>query len=82
MSLVFLSVALLVTLSPALACAGTIDSCLPAGVKSTDVVGVRVERGKGMTVTVAEKKLLRDVTGADAVIPIHFINLVVPIEQH
>ena len=58
MSLVFLSVALLVTLSPALACAGTIDSCLPAGVKSTDVVGVRVERGKGMTVTVAEK--LRD----------------------
>ncbi len=55
MSFVFLSAALLVMLSPALACAGTIDSCLPAGVHSTDVVGVRVERGKGMTVTVAEK---------------------------
>ncbi len=55
MSLVFLSAALLVMLSPALVCAGTIDSCLPAGVHSTDVVGVRVERGKGMTVTVAEK---------------------------
>jgi len=55
MSFVFLSAALLITLSPALACAGTIDSCLPAGVHATDVVGVRVERGKGMTVTVAEK---------------------------
>lgn len=55
MSFVFLSAVLLVMLSPGLACAGTIDSCLPAGVHATDVVGVRVERGKGMTVTVAEK---------------------------
>ena len=55
MPLVFLNAALLVMLSPVLACAGNIDSCLPAGVKSTDVVGVRVERGKGMTVTVADK---------------------------
>ena len=55
MSLAFLSSALLVMLSPALACAGSIDSCLPAGVHSTDVVSVRVARGKGITVSIADK---------------------------
>ena len=54
-SLFLLSTALLVMLSPSGACAGNTDTCLPAGIQSTDVVAVRVARGKAVTVTVAEK---------------------------
>ena len=55
MWVIFLSAALLVMLSPSGACAANPDTCLPAGIQPTDVVAVRVARGKTVTVTVAEK---------------------------
>jgi hypothetical protein len=58
-SLFLLSAALLAILAPSPSRASNIDSCLPAGIKSTDVVSARTvrarTRGEVVTVTVAEK---------------------------
>lgn len=57
-SLFLLSAALLATLGPSPSASNT-DSCLPAGIKSADVVSARTVRtrtkGEVVTVTVAEK---------------------------
>jgi hypothetical protein len=58
-SLFLLSAALLATLGHSPASASNTDSCLPAGIKSADVVSARTVRtrtkGEVVTVTVAEK---------------------------
>jgi hypothetical protein len=63
MSFIFLLtaglLAVLSPLSPSPACANNTDSCLPAGIQSTDVVSTRAVKagasGKVITVTVAQK---------------------------